>query len=389
MTTHTVDLCGLLLKETTRKRLRLLAVSLATASLLGFTTPLVRGAGYNVTGLGEIGGEFDSSIATSINNAGQVVGIAESTISSDTHGFIYQGGTLTDLNPTFGGTNSNAQAINASGQIVGFSDNSGVIDTGGTITTIPTLAGGYNGNSALAISNNGLVAGEAFTYSAGNYRPYEAYVYDPSHGLSDIGNLGGNSQAVGINNSGQVVGESDVTGGGQHAFLYQYTFGSSSTMQDLGTLPGGSNSVANAINNAGEIVGASDETGNAYQAAIFHPGGAPTPLPDLGGGDSEALGINDLGEIVGDSYDALGNDDAILDVGGVMLNLNALIDPSSGWDLLAAYSINDSGDIVGVGYDPSGHVEAFELSPVPEPVSLGMLGAGMLGLVRRRRVSAK
>jgi hypothetical protein len=52
-----------------------------------------------------------------------------------------------------------------------------------------------------------------------------------------------------------------------------------------------------------------------------------------------------------------------------MVDLNSLIDPSSGWVLLQAIGINDSGQIVGQGqFD--GQTRAFLLTPVPEPKHL-------------------
>ena len=68
-----------------------------------------------------------------------------------------------------------------------------------------------------------------------------------------------------------------------------------------------------------------------------------------------------------------------------MQDLNSLIDPSSGWQLLNAEDINDSGVIVGWGTDPSGYYEAFELTPIPEPATLGLLALGGVAMLRRRR----
>jgi probable HAF family extracellular repeat protein len=79
--------------------------------------------------------------------------------------------------------------------------------------------------------------------------------------------------------------------------------------------------------------------------------------------------------------------------GSTMTDLNALIDPSSGWTLQEARSINDSGQIAGFGYHknqgrPGGTIHAFLLTPVPEPTTLVLLGISFCSIVlyaRRKR----
>ena len=192
-----------------------------------------------MTDLGTLGG--DQSRAYAVNDAGQVVGVAQMT-SRDYHAFLWKSGVMTDLG-TLGGGYSAAYGINEAGQIVGESD------------------------------------GHAFLWDSGVMR--------------DLGSLGPYSAAYGINEAGQIVGSSD-----SHAVLWQ-----DGTIRDLGTL-GGPFSFASSINDAGQITGASTRTFPAigdWHPFVWESG-TMTDLggPDVpGGGYSYGFDINNQGQVVG------------------------------------------------------------------------------------------
>ncbi|MCJ7543301.1 MAG: PEP-CTERM sorting domain-containing protein [Phycisphaerae bacterium] len=79
-------------------------------------------SGGSVTDLGTLGGE--SATGTDVNNAGQAVGYSDSAAGSDllNHPFLWQDGTIADLGVPPGGSSlgAYATAINASGVIVGW-----------------------------------------------------------------------------------------------------------------------------------------------------------------------------------------------------------------------------------------------------------------------------
>jgi PEP-CTERM motif len=83
---------------------------------------------------------------------------------------------------------------------------------------------------------------------------------------------------------------------------------------------------------------------------------------------------------------------AVAWVNSVAIDLNTLIDPSSGWTLSRASSISDNGWIMGLGiFDPDGPggLGAYNrpyVLHIPEPSSALLLATGILVALRRRRL---
>jgi probable HAF family extracellular repeat protein len=249
---------------------------------------------WTMTDLGTLGGT--QSVATAINDSGQVVGNAD-TAGGDTHAFVWDSlDGMTDLG-TLGGHYSEAIAINASGQVAGWSHTAHgethafVWDSLNGMTDLGTLGG--NQSNAIAINASGQVVG----YSSTAGGQFHAFVWDSLNGMTDLGTLGGiESYAVAINDSGQVVGRSYTAGGETHAFVWDSLDG----MTDLGTL-GGNTGSANAINNSGQVVGYSSTAGGQFHAFVWDSLNGMTDLSTLGG-NSKAVAINASGQVVGWSY---------------------------------------------------------------------------------------
>jgi probable HAF family extracellular repeat protein len=348
-----------------------IALVFAAISLF-MSVPAIAVVQYTVTDLGALGGSW--SQAQGINASGQVVGESCTNGYDNYRAFLYSGSTMTDLG-TFGGPESRANGINFVGQVVGWASNSAAyadyhafLYSGSTMTDLGTLGG--TSSVARGINICGKVVGWAST--PGDFASH-AFLYSDST-MTDLGTLGGShSDAYAINSLGQVVGEAHTTSNAYHAFLY-----SGSTMTDLGTL-GGSWSRAYGINDLGQVVG--EAYTSTARHAFLYSGSTMTDLGALGGSWSRAYGINNLEQVVGEVKIAdNAPTHAFLYQDSTMIDLNTLIDPSSGWRLASATAINDLGQICGRGYGPAG-THAFLLTPIPEPSTLALLGIGGFGLI--------
>ena len=272
-----------------------------------------------IVDLGTLGGNESSGF--SVNNRGQVVGIATNTIpnpfsflATQLRAFLWQHGTMQDLGTLGTGNNAWALFVNERGQVAGFSDTS---------------------------ANPGPLG----------VPPVDPFLWE-SGTMLDLGTLGGTSGSpFGLNNRGQVVGTSDL--GGDFA-THPFVWTKPGPMQDLGTF-GGDNGFAAHINDAGEIAGSADFPGDqVHHAALWRSG----VISDLGTVDadpcSRAVGINAKAQVVGGSSDCNVFLHAFLwENGGPAIDLNTLVVSGAGLTTTIAGYINDRGEIAGAGF-PTG-----------------------------------
>jgi probable HAF family extracellular repeat protein len=288
-----------------------------------------------------------NSLAFSANDSLQVVGEAETSTPDPNHEdfcgfravgltasgtclpFLWQDGRMVAL-PTLGGPNGAANQINDAGEVVGMAENSTpdfacplpqvlqfkpTLWRNGKIRKLRTVAGDPDG-IAFAVNRNGQVVGgsglcSSFTITTlTDLLPLHALLWEADK-VTDLGSLGGTgfgggNLALAINDLGQVVGNSDLPGDVEnHAFLWT----KGKPMRDLGVLQGDAFSVGLGINNSGRVVGISLDA-NFNPRAFVWQNGQMTDLNTLTPTSSTlylliACSINSKGQIVGFGVDTL------------------------------------------------------------------------------------
>jgi probable HAF family extracellular repeat protein len=357
-----------------------------------------------LTDLGALPGG-GSSVAIGISANGLIAGLSENGETDplyaglpEVHAVLWEQGKITDLGTLpEGGYQSQANAVNSSGQVVGSGLNTipdansmqpGIFWLWGGITppyqyqVHPFLwdkqdgmqdLGTLNGSTdaeAYYINERGQVVGDSYISSAPGACGYplatNSYLWEKGKGMKSLGSLGGTcSAAFALNNQGQVVGQSSLTGD-----LYYRAFLWDGSMHDLGGSLGGCCTGALAINDHGEAVGNAYTPGEQGEhAALWRHVGDFTDLGTLNGDCyAFAAAINAAEQVGGGSVPCSNLDSlrAFLWEDGSMFDLNALIPPDSALYLQFVQNINDRGEIAGTGVDVSGNTHAFLLIPCDE-----------------------
>ena len=211
-----------------------------------------------LTDLGSIA-PGDAVKVAGVNAGGVVAGTT--TTGGATTGFTLSGGAMTLLGALPGAdlpATSAANAINDAGQVVGVGSwvNGGTrafrTDAGGALVSLGTLGG--NDSTATAINAAGQVVG----YSVQSIYGIRAFIYFDGVGMTALSYLDfyHDSRAYGLNNAGDVVGTSVDASGLPHAVAW---LGGGGAINDLNALipptSGWTLESASAINNGGDIVG--------------------------------------------------------------------------------------------------------------------------------------
>lgn len=239
--------------------------------------------------LGALGGR--ASHAWGLNDAGVVVGEAETVVGSNLrHATVWAAGQAFDLG-TLGGQSSVARAVNAGGVVVGSAANAA-------------------GDQHAAVWTQAPWSGQITVTDLGT----------PGGGRSSLANA--------INDAGVIVGSATTAGeAGRKAFLWRD--GQAVELAGLG----GTTTLAQDINQSGQVVGRALLADGVSFRAVLWQDGVALDLNELLSDAAQAQGwtlvsargINDQGWIVGDAYNRL------TDVTqGYLLSVSAVPEPGTG-----------------------------------------------------------
>lgn len=332
---------------------------------------------FNVRDVYHPASGVEESWATDLNNRGRVVGGYHATHQNAAWGFVADStpsGFLVQVIPPAeypGGTRYvEPLGVNDNGELVGERQVTAIVSTttrgfvtfDGVIPDVLDPVPGTRKVTLMDLSDEAVPTavgyrstGEINSSGDEAFHAVSIFLDGNLNSPLDLGTLGGKcSHANAINAVGHIVGGSLTSAGPMRAFFHD-----GFSMSDLGTL-GGRSSEAHDLNESGLVVGAADRADGLRHAFIWN--GVMADLGALSVGSSEARSINEAGQVVGRSWTFSGRVHAFLHDGFVMRDLNDLIPPGSGWELISAEAINDRGEIVGQGLF-EGRRRAFMLVP--------------------------
>jgi probable HAF family extracellular repeat protein len=272
-----------------------------------------------------IGGSALPSFAAALNDHGVVVG-SMNMASGERHAFVWRGAEMVDLGVLPGDGNSQANAINNRGQIVGesnlksFGAAKAVLWIDGRMEVLPPLPG-FNQARAVDINDRGQVVGVSLRVGADSHVETRATLWEGGVGEPLEG-----ASAVAINQRGQVAGFEQGTSLGPVLWTggAPLRLGGLQAVRDVNNLavavghdeareviltwgrftyPLGINGYGWSINDRLQVAGV---YGPGLQVPFVWSLGETIELPTPGGGGGDAAGLNRHGEVTGsDSFRAV------------------------------------------------------------------------------------
>lgn len=282
--------------------------------------------------------------ATAINDAGLVAGYYVD--SAGQHGFIYDAGSYTTLDPT-NGASTVVTGINNAGEVVGYyRDATGVhgftFEGGGyqLINASDSLHFGVYSTQITAVDGDGDVGGY-YQDATGEH----GFVIDQASGVVtplDEPQGAGQTYVTALTDSGEVVGYYNDSTGETHGFIYQN--GGYQTLDP----PGSDYTAATGVNAAGDVVGNYQEGFNSY-GFLYDGSNFTTISGPSGAAGAQVSAINSLGQVAGFYYDSAGDTHSFVYADG---SYTTALGPPNAYSVNAT-AINDSGAVVGNATTPS------------------------------------
>lgn len=377
----------------TKRRFALSAIVLALLAGAASTWA----AGYSFTRIADDSGSFASfGFAPSINNSGAVAFSA--TLDSFVNG-IYRGSGGAATTISFGGPYGEP-SINDAGTVAFFDYSGGssvsgatYTGSGGGLTTIAEIdLSGYGGlgagtsiNSAGTVAFVGQLSGETYTHIYTSSGGPPTSIADNSGDFDSF-----HSGSPAINSSGVVAFSGNLAAGGQR--IARGSGGPLTTIADTSG-PLDALSADLSINTGGTVAFVGDL--DAGGSGIFTgSGGALTTVADDSGPFAffgTTASINSAGA-VGFFASTDGGDVGLFTGGNPLTDSVILVGDALDGSTVASlgigrFGLNDNGQVAFYAALNDGRVGIYRADPlvVPEPSTAALLGAGLAGLLMRRK----
>jgi hypothetical protein len=183
--------------------------------------------------------------------------------------------------------------------------------------------------------------------------------------MKDIGGLGGTcTLANDLNDQGQIVGQSSLTG---DPVFHPFVWNAATGVTDLLNPSDSSSGIAVAENAHGDVAGATSDSVTTY-AVLWRKSGGHWHKTSLSTSSQSAysISINASEQVVGFWF-GVGpflQDAFLSEDGGPIVDLNTLVPPGSGLQLVGPRQINDLGEIdIGHAVDANGNSHSVLLIP--------------------------
>ncbi|MBS1706184.1 MAG: PEP-CTERM sorting domain-containing protein [Armatimonadetes bacterium] len=265
--------------------------------------------------------------------------------------------------------NYNGKAVGLTGYATDLSGIPFIFDNG--VSTIV----GEKGQYMLCINDSGLIGG--VDIRGWGYQPFLYYGGQYHY-------LNGNADVNGIDSAGNLCGIRTDAEGNRHAIYWR-----AGELDATDLNAPGISSMARYMSQNGTIVGQSFMTNQAnpgwrpwtYRNGVF----TMLEWPDEPGAEFSLKGVTDSGQVLADcqNYKGLVLATVLWDQGKAY-NMTDMVEGNHGYVVYGSAKMSSNGKFA-CGTYYNGRDTAFVFEIVPEPASLGVLGAGLAALLKRRR----
>lgn len=306
---------------------------------------LVSGPAYDIVNVGILNGD-NASVGLGISSDGKVVGYSTSNVGA-VRAFLWQSGTIIDLNRRPSDIGARAICVNSSGlagggSIVNSTATFPVLFSYGTVTQVATQFGNTSGAVTSINDKSSYLVGNALNIGG------SLTVLSNFTAATGSGALNANNEVAGYADTKAVIWRS--AGNFTADLPTGYDIARGTAVSDDETLVGYAYKKDDDTTKIGFVV---PSAGGTFVIPALDSD--PVTMP---------TGANAIGQVVGTSTSSSGSTRGFLYAGGITRSLSSLVPSTLGWQITQANGINNLGQIVATGVR-NGTSHALLLSPRP------------------------